>query len=66
MEKPTVAVLGTGIKGGAVAARLLGQGFDVTVGNRDRTKAEALSDRGAAVGADPADALCSADLVSPC
>lgn len=63
MEKPTVAVLGTGIMGGAMAGRLLDHGFDVTVWNRDRTKAEAVSDRGAAVGADPADALRSADLV---
>jgi len=54
---PTLAVLGTGIMGGAMARRWAGHGFAVTAWNRDRTKAEALGDTGLAVADTPGDAV---------
>jgi len=49
-DKGTVAVLGTGTMGGAMARRLCGAGFDVRVWNRTRERAEALAEAGAGVG----------------
>jgi len=43
MDKPRVAFLGLGIMGGGMARRLLGAGFPLTVFNRNRAKAEALT-----------------------
>jgi len=39
----TVAILGTGKMGSAIAARLAGAGFEVVVWNRTRSRAEALA-----------------------
>jgi 3-hydroxyisobutyrate dehydrogenase len=52
-----LAVLGTGIMGGAMARRLLEAGYDVSVWNRTPEKAEALGRDGARVPEAPADAV---------
>jgi 3-hydroxyisobutyrate dehydrogenase len=62
-DNGTVAVLGTGIMGGAVARRLLGAGFQVRVWNRTRERAAALADQGAELAASPADAADQAEFV---
>lgn len=62
-DRPSIAVLGTGIMGGAMAGRWVDQGFAVTVWNRNRTKAERVGDKGATVAATPAEAVARADVV---
>ena len=57
----TVAILGTGKMGGAMARRLASSGFDVTVWNRTAAKAEAL--HVGRVAATPAEASRDADVV---
>jgi 3-hydroxyisobutyrate dehydrogenase len=59
----TVAVLGTGIMGSAIARRLLAGGFAVTVWNRTRERAEPLAEAGAELADTPADAADQADFV---
>ncbi|GAA2794118.1 NAD(P)-dependent oxidoreductase [Saccharopolyspora taberi] len=59
----TVAVLGTGIIGAAVARNLARAGFDVRVWNRTRSKAEPLTEDGAVVADTPADAVRGAGFV---
>lgn len=61
--KAALAVLGTGIMGGAMARRWAQHGFQVTVWNRDRTKADALADAGATIADTPADAVRDTDIV---
>jgi 3-hydroxyisobutyrate dehydrogenase len=61
--KPAVAVLGTGRMGAPIARNLLGAGFEVSVWNRSRQRAEELVDAGARVAASPADAAGSAEVV---
>ncbi|WP_347342493.1 NAD(P)-dependent oxidoreductase [Frigoribacterium faeni] len=58
-----VAVLGTGIMGQGVAGTLLREGFDVTVWNRTRSKAEPLAADGAAVADTAWQAVEGADVV---
>ena len=62
-KQPTIAVLGTGIMGGAMAARLLDHGSPVVAWNRDRAKADALVPLGGRVAPTAADAVAAADLV---
>jgi 3-hydroxyisobutyrate dehydrogenase len=66
-ELPSVAVLGTGIMGGAMARRLGEHGFPLALWNRDEAKARAVAD---AVGSgevrvapQAADAVVGADLI---
>jgi 3-hydroxyisobutyrate dehydrogenase len=59
----TLAVLGTGIMGAAVARNWLKAGHDVRVWNRTRANAEPLAADGAAVAADPATAVRGAQTV---
>jgi len=59
----SVAVLGTGIMGAGMARSLAKAGLDVTVWNRSADKARPLSDDGARVAADPAEAVSGADVV---
>ncbi|GAA4681859.1 NAD(P)-dependent oxidoreductase [Nocardioides nanhaiensis] len=59
----TVAVLGTGKMGAAMARRLLAHEHDVRVWNRSLDKAQALADDGAVVASDPAEAVRGADVV---
>jgi 3-hydroxyisobutyrate dehydrogenase-like beta-hydroxyacid dehydrogenase len=64
MADPTVAVLGAGRMGSAMAERLAGQGVSVVVYNRTPERASALADRiGASSAATPADAAAGADVV---
>ncbi|MER7283244.1 NAD(P)-dependent oxidoreductase [Dactylosporangium sp. NPDC000244] len=59
----TLAVLGTGIMGAAVARNWLKAGREVRVWNRTRGNAEPLAADGAVVAAGPADAVAGADPV---
>jgi 3-hydroxyisobutyrate dehydrogenase len=58
-----VAVIGLGIMGSGMARNLLRAGFDVTVYNRSRAKAEALGAEGARVAATPTEAAQGAEVV---
>jgi 3-hydroxyisobutyrate dehydrogenase len=58
-----VAVLGLGIMGSGMAGQLIAKGFDVTVWNRDRTKAQPLGKAGASIAAAPEEAAEGADFV---
>jgi 3-hydroxyisobutyrate dehydrogenase len=61
--RPTVAVLGTGRMGAAMARNLLRAGFGVSVWNRTPGRAQELVDSGARLAASPADAAGSAEVV---
>jgi 3-hydroxyisobutyrate dehydrogenase len=62
-DDTTVAVLGTGIMGAAMARNLLASGMEVRAWNRSREKAEPLAQDGAEVADDPADAARGADFL---
>ncbi len=59
----TVAVLGTGIMGAAMARNLLAAGMEVRAWNRSREKAEPLTGDGAKVADTPAEAAGGADFL---
>lgn len=63
MEKPRVAVIGTGIMGAGMAERLLDQGFAVDVWDRTAATTAGIAQRGAMAHSRPADAVGSADIV---
>ncbi|MEO8437663.1 MAG: NAD(P)-dependent oxidoreductase [Chloroflexota bacterium] len=64
MAEPTVAVLGAGRMGGAMAERLAAQGVAVVVYNRSPDRATKLAGRiGASVADTPAEAASTADVV---
>ena len=58
-----VAILGLGIMGGGMAANWLAKGFEVSVWNRTRAKAEALAGKGAKIAATPREAATGADFI---
>ena len=58
-----IAFLGTGLMGAPMARRLIKAGFDVTVWNRDLSKAEALKADGAKLAKSAAAAVDGADIV---
>lgn len=62
-DNTSVAVLGTGIMGAAMARNLARAGLDVRVWNRTRAKAEPLAADGAHVAGSPAEAVHGADIV---
>ena len=62
-DNATVAVLGTGIMGAAMARNLLSAGMEVRVWNRSREKAEPLAEDGAKVTDTPAEAAEGADFL---
>jgi 3-hydroxyisobutyrate dehydrogenase len=62
-DKTSVAVLGTGIMGAAMARNLARAGHDVRAWNRTRAKAEPLAADGARVTDTPAEAVEGADVV---
>jgi 3-hydroxyisobutyrate dehydrogenase len=62
-DKISVAVLGTGIMGSAMARNLCSAGLEVRVWNRSREKAEPLAADGARIADDPATAVEGADVV---
>ncbi|TMC11127.1 MAG: hypothetical protein E6J41_06925 [Chloroflexi bacterium] len=55
--KPRVALLGTGIMGAGMTARLLDEGFPVDVWDRTPATAAPLAERGATAHVEPADAV---------
>ena len=59
----TVAVLGTGIMGAAMARNFISAGFEVRAWNRSREKAEPLAEDGATVADTPAEAASGADFL---
>jgi 3-hydroxyisobutyrate dehydrogenase len=59
----TVAVLGTGIMGSAMARNLAKAGHQVRVWNRNRAKADPLAADGAQVAGTPGEAVAGADVV---
>src|SRR5690606_10593394 len=61
--QPRIAFLGIGLMGKPMAMRLLQAGYDVTVWNRTRAKAEELAPLGAKVAGQVADAVRAADIV---
>ena len=61
--KPTIAYLGLGGMGAAIATRLLDAGYPLTVWNRSPSKAATLVAQGARLAANPADAVKGADFV---
>ncbi|MEV6651005.1 NAD(P)-dependent oxidoreductase [Streptomyces sp. NPDC051219] len=62
-DQLSVAVLGTGIMGAAMARNLCRAGLDVRVWNRTHDRAEPLAADGARVAATPAEAVTGADVV---
>ncbi len=62
-DDKTVAVLGTGIMGAAMARNLLSAGMAVRAWNRSREKAEPLAREGAEIADDPADTARGADFI---
>jgi 3-hydroxyisobutyrate dehydrogenase len=62
-DDTTVAVLGTGIMGAAMARNLLSAGMQVRAWNRSREKAEPLEKEGAEVADNPGDAARSAAFI---
>src|SRR5215212_7186136 len=62
-DDTTVAVLGTGIMGAAMARNLILAGMEVRAWNRSREKAEPLEKDGAKVADDPADAAQGANFL---
>ena len=58
-----IAFVGTGIMGAAIAGHILDAGYDVTVYNRTREKAEGLLAKGAHWAESPAAAAADADVV---
>ncbi|MFF2201559.1 NAD(P)-dependent oxidoreductase [Streptomyces sp. NPDC058145] len=62
-DKPSVAVLGTGIMGAAMARNIARAGLGVRAWNRTREKAEPLASDGIRVTGTPAEAVEGADVV---
>ena len=63
MQIKNVAFIGTGIMGARIAGHIMDAGYDLTVYNRTREKAEELLARGAHWADSPAEAAANADLV---
>lgn len=59
----SIGFLGLGTMGRGMASRLVAAGFDVSVWNRTRDRADAVAAQGARVAATPADAAAGADIV---
>jgi 3-hydroxyisobutyrate dehydrogenase len=62
-DRPTVAFLGTGIMGAAMARNVARSGMPVRAWNRTRAKAEPLAEDGVEVVDSPAEAVAGADVV---
>ncbi|PMR75199.1 NAD(P)-dependent oxidoreductase [Billgrantia endophytica] len=66
MIQPRLGFIGIGLMGGPMTRRLLGAGFEVTVWNRSREKAEALVEAGAHVASSIAELVEGVDVVMLC
>jgi 3-hydroxyisobutyrate dehydrogenase len=62
-KKQRIAFIGLGVMGNGMACRLVEAGYDVTVYNRTRAKAEEVAKLGARVADTPADAAREVDVV---
>jgi len=62
----TLGYIGTGLMGTPMAARLLDAGYALTVWNRTAAKTKALVEKGATLGADPAEVARRSDIVFMC
>ena len=62
-DKPKVAFIGTGIMGAPIAGHILDAGYDLTVYNRTKEKADGLVARGAHYATTPAEAAADADVI---
>jgi 3-hydroxyisobutyrate dehydrogenase len=58
-----IGLIGTGMMGSAIARRLLGRGYELTVYNRTKTKTESLKGMGARVAETPAQVAKETGLV---
>jgi 3-hydroxyisobutyrate dehydrogenase len=63
MSKPRVAILGVGIMGGGMAARLLEAGFPLTIYNRNLQRAKPLVEAGAMLANSPREAAARSEIV---
>jgi len=63
MSKTPVALLGLGTMGAGMAGRLLSAGFQLSVYNRRRERAQAIVDRGAYLASSPREAASRAEIV---
>jgi len=61
-----VAFIGLGLMGSRMAANLVAKGFDVSVYNRTRARAEGLAGKGAHVAATPREATERSEVVCTC
>ena len=61
--RPKVAFVGTGIMGAPIAGHIMDAGFELTVHNRTKSKADDLVARGATWADSPAEAAADADVV---
>ena len=67
MTKPTIGFIGLGLMGGAMAGRLLDQGYALTVlGNRDRTYLDAAIARGATEAETAKEVAAASDVIMLC
>jgi 3-hydroxyisobutyrate dehydrogenase len=62
-SKQRIGFVGLGVMGAGMASRLAESGYDVTVYNRTRSKAEEVAELGATVADSPADAARDAEVV---
>jgi 3-hydroxyisobutyrate dehydrogenase len=62
-NKQRIGFVGLGVMGAGMASRLAESGYDVTVYNRTRSKAEEVAELGAAIADSPADAAREAEVV---
>lgn len=63
MTKPNVAILGLGIMGAGMAARLLSANFPLAVYNRNREKCRVFASAGAFVAASPREAASRSQII---
>lgn len=63
VENPKIAFIGTGIMGAPIAGHIMDAGYDMTIYNRTKSKAEALIERGAHWADTVEAAVADADVV---
>ena len=58
-----VGFIGLGLMGSGMAGRLLEHGYELTVWNRDKSKAQPLVEKGAKMAVSPADLAAGVEVV---